>query len=762
MVKSAGQDFEDYRFGPFALSVSRRELRRGKALVPLADKAFDLLATLVRAAGRTVTRTELIDALWPDTRVEESNLTQTMFLLRKALEEDVEGAGYIRTVRGQGYTFVASVSTNGAEVENAPAWRPQVWGRYAAVALLVAAGVFWWSRTRNPPLTDQDVLVLADFTNMTSDPAFDNVMRDVLAYQLEQSPFLKVLDDGVLRDDLQRMRRSQQEHITNELARDICIREADKAMLAGSITSFGKSYAIDLKATHCQSGKTLAREHAEATDKEHILAALTKAARSMRAKLGESLSSIEKLAPPLKSWNVTTSSLEAFQAFHEGATLYVRGSYSEALPPLTRATELDPNLAFAWWFLAGAYYNAGGTAEKYHEYLKRAWALGDRVSAYERMRILIDRDDQTMEEAVQNAEEFARLFPRNPGARTVLGRIHQTAGDYEKALSDFQEVYRLYKQSYRPMAIEVIGLVMSYAQLDRFDEAKAVAQEMFSRGGDGLGLRPQLLWIAYAQDDQAAAARQIALFSGKPDEHQIVAREAAEARTRGELRKSRELLQRAADLARMRNLPDSVITYLKPESAGDALVGNCATARKMDEAADPSLDRVNLATIIPVNRIGDAILALCGTPSLAEKAEERNKKWISGEYRSPAKVPVTRAAIAFGLGDPQRAIELLEAAKQYERGYPMANYIRGLAYLKLKRGADAAAEFQKVLDHRGANWGPLYPLSYVGLARGAALTGETARARRAYEQFFDLWKDADVDVPILVQARKEYGRAIKN
>jgi tetratricopeptide (TPR) repeat protein len=155
------------------------------------------------------------------------------------------------------------------------------------------------------------------------------------------------------------------------------------------------------------------------------------------------------------------------------------------------------------------------------------------------MRILIDRDDQTLEEAIQNAEEFARMFPRNPGARTVLGRIHQTAGDYEKALSDFQEVYRLYEQSYRPMAIEVIGLVMSYAQLDRFDEAKAVAQEMLSRAGDGLGLRPQLLWIAYAQDDQAAAARQIAWFSGKPDEHQIVAREAAEARTRGELRNRR-------------------------------------------------------------------------------------------------------------------------------------------------------------------------------------------------------------------------------
>jgi tetratricopeptide (TPR) repeat protein len=605
-------------------------------------------------------------------------------------------------------------------------------------------------------MTDQDVLVLADFTNSTGDPVFDGTLRDALAYQLEQSPFLKVLDDGVMRQDLELMRRSPQEHISNDLARDICVREADKAMLGGSIASLGKSYVIELKATSCQSGRTLAREHAEAADKEHVLQALAKAAQGMRVKLGESLSSIEKLAPPFKDWDVTTSSLEAFRAFQEGARLYTRGRAAEAVPVLQRATELDPNLAFAWIFLAGAYSNAGGSAEKSGEYMNRAWALRDRVSPYERMQILLGRGDQTLEQKIQTVDEFARTYPRNPGAQTALGRIHQTMGEYEQALVNFQEVYRLYRQSYGPSPIEVIGLIMTYGQLDRFDEAKAVAEEMFSKGQDSPMLHHQLLWIAYAQGDQESAAKHIAWFSGNPEEYREVAQQAAEARVRGQLRNSSELFQRAAELARLRNLPDTVSIYLKPDPAGDALIGNCATTRKTGEVSDPGLDRVNHPALIPSNHIGDAVLALCGTPALAEKAEKLNERSANNSSRSPAQGPVTHAAIALGFGHPDKAIELLQSVAQYERGYPMSNYIRALAYLRLQRGGEAAAEFQKILDHRGANWGPLYPLSFVGLARGAALAGDTSRARKAYENFFGLWKDADPDVPILIQARQEY------
>jgi DNA-binding winged helix-turn-helix (wHTH) protein len=757
-----------YEFRNFRLDTGERALYCEGKLISLAPKAFDTLLALVESEGRVVEKEELIKRIWPDTFVEEGSLAQNISILRKALGEGTNGQQYILTIPKRGYRFVARVTVRSEPDVHEPEALPAAASairparKYAlviaVVLVLAASGAYVAARSpKSKPLTDQDVLVLADFTNSTGDPVFDATLRDALAYQLEQSPFLKVLDDGVMRQDLELMRRSPQEHITNDLAREICVREAKKAILGGSIASLGKSYALDLKAANCQSGAILAREHAEAADKEHVLSGLAKAAQGMRARLGESLNSIEKLAPPLRDWDVTTSSLEAFQAFHQGAQLYVSGRASEAVPVLQRATELDPNLAFAWTFLAGAYYGAGGTSEKYQEYLDRAWALRDRVSAYERMQ-LGPGTNANLEQTIQAAEEFARTYPRNPGPEGTLGRIHQTTGEFEKALANFQEVYRLYRESYPLGAIEVIGLVMTYGQLDRFVEAKAMVSEVTAKAQDSRFLREQLLWIAYAQGDHENANKQIEWFTGTPDEHLGLAQEAEEARARGQLRKSRELLRRAADLARLRNLPDTVATYLKPDPAGDALLGNCATARETGETTDPSLDRVNLAAIVPVNRIGDAVLALCGTPALAEKAEERNEQWVTGVYRSPAKVPVTRAAIAYGLGDPGKAIELLESATPYERGYPMANYIRGLADLKLKKGTDAVAEFQKILDHRGANWGPLYPLSYVGVARGAALAGGTAGARKAYETFFELWKDADSDVPILIQARKEYAR----
>jgi predicted Zn-dependent protease len=276
-----------------------------------------------------------------------------------------------------------------------------------------------------------------------------------------------------------------------------------------------------------------------------------------------------------------------------------------------------------------------------------------------------------------------------------------------------------------------------YRRLDRFDEAKAVAEKMFAQGEDAPMLHRQLLAIAYAQADQESAAKQIEWFTGKPEEYLSLADQGREARVRGRLRKSRELLQRAADLARRRNLPDAAAGLVEPNPNGDALLGNCGTARR-------------------AGAVSEAILALCGNSALAERAERSNQRWSPGNLKNPAQVPLNRAAAELGLGHPARAIELLESVAPYERAYPISNYVRGLAYLRMSKGVEAAAEFQKILDHRGSNWGPLYPLSYVGLARATALAGDTARARKAYQDFFALWKDADPDVRVLIEARKEY------
>jgi DNA-binding winged helix-turn-helix (wHTH) protein/tetratricopeptide (TPR) repeat protein len=766
---------EQYRFGPFHLDVAERELRRDGEVVALTAKTFDLLLILVQGAGRTFTKSELLESLWPGNVVEESNLSQTIFLLRKVLAENADAAEYIRTVPRRGYKFIGAVSRealgdNGSvpqavrETASPPA--PPVsagralprWSRIAALAglvVLATIGVFLWLRTRTSPMTDEDVLVLADFANSTGDPVFDGTLREALAFQLEQSPFLKVLDDRVMRQDLELMQRSPQERITNELARDICIREREKAMLGGAIASFGKSYVLELKATECLTGLTLAREQRDAADKEHVLPALAKAARNMRAKLGESLSSIQKLAPPEEAWAVRTGSLEAFRAFYMGAQLYVQGRYSEAVPTLRRATELDPDFASAWWFLANADYNSGGSVEKYREYNDMAWKLRDRVSAYERLELTTTRQGQTTGEYIQGFETWARTYPRDSFPVINLGRVYRAIGQFEKAVANFQEAYRL-QQSHRS-AISNVDFMRIHRRLDRFDDAKRVAEVVVQEGGDGPMLHRELLNIAYAEDDQAGVARHIQWFSGKPEEYLSVGAQGAEARVRGQLRRSRELLQHAAELAHLRNQADVAAQFLQPDAGGDALVGRCPPSPRADAVFELKFDYVDY----PERDTRDAVLALCASPALVTQAEERNQRWVRGFEVNPAEVPLNRAAAQLGLGRPDQAIALLQALVPVERAYPMSNYIRGLAYLRLRRGVEAGEQFQTILAHRGSNWGPLYPLAFVGLGRAAVLAGDQARARKAYENFFALWRDADWDLPILVQARQEYASLIQ-
>jgi DNA-binding winged helix-turn-helix (wHTH) protein/tetratricopeptide (TPR) repeat protein len=387
----ASQSKEVVRFGPFEADRTAGELRKHGIKLKLQELPFRLLVSLLERPGEVVTREELQAKLWPEgTFVDfERGLGTALNKVREALGDSAANPRFIETIPRRGYRFIGEVERNGAPHPSAttPPMRPwrKKYAMASAVAIVLAVGsAYTWYRTQAKPLTNQDVLVLADFTNSTGDPLFDGTLREALAFQLEQSPFLKVLDDEVMRQDLQLMGRSPQERVTNDFAHDICVREAEKAMLGGSIASLGKSYAIELKATNCQTGATLARQQAEAPDKEHVLQAIASAAQGMRAKLGESLSSIQKLAPPY--FRVTTSSLEAFQSFTAGEGLFLQSRYAEAIPLLQHATELDPNLAFAWIWLASASLNTGGgNRARFLEYSDRAWALRDRVSQYERL-----------------------------------------------------------------------------------------------------------------------------------------------------------------------------------------------------------------------------------------------------------------------------------------------------------------------------------------------------------------------------------------
>lgn len=733
------------RFGPFEANLTAGELRKHGIKLKLQELPFRLLVSLLERPGDVLTREELQTKLWPEgTFVDfERGLGTALNKVRDALGDSAASPRFIETIPRRGYRFIGEVERNGAPhllAIEPPVRRVRKYFVASVVAIVLAAGAaYTWYRMQAKPLTDKDVLVLADFTNSTGDPVFDSTLREALAFQIEQSPFLKALDDEVMHQDLQLMGHPPQEHVTNELAHDICVREAVKAMLAGSIAVLGKAYAIELKATNCQTGATLARQQAEASNKEHVLQAVATAAQGLRAKLGESLGSIQKLAPLY--WRVTTSSIEAFQAFTAGQNLFLQSRYTEAIPLYQRAAQLDPNLAMAWLQLASASLNtgAGGNRERWEEYNDRSWALRDRVSAYERFWITSAeyRRLGQWDKAIEYDESWAQTYPREYAPVGLLGLDHGRRGELEEALRYDLECYRMTPRR----ALSAEPVMADYIRLDRFAEAKAVAERHFAQGFDNRQIHQQLLLIAYAQGDSEGAAKQTQWFIGKPEEYRSLEDQAAHVRMLGRLRQSRELLDHAADLARRRNLPDVASRLLAPNADGDALLGKCDAARKTG-AASPTT------------------LALCGDAAMVERAqkraEEATKLRSTDTLWNAAQLPLIRAATEFGRGQPAKAIDLLQSVRPYERAFSFAIYLRGLAFLRLRKGADAAAEFEKIIDHRGAHWGPLYPLSYVGLARTAALTGDNARSRKAYQNFFALWRDADADVPILIQVRKEY------
>jgi tetratricopeptide (TPR) repeat protein len=611
-----------------------------------------------------------------------------------------------------------------------------------AVLLLAAGGVFFWQqRKQAKPLTDEDVLVLADFANTTGDPVFDGTLRQALAIQLEQSPFLKIMDDEQLQQTLRLMSLSPGARITNQIAHDICVRDAAAATIQGSIASLGKSYVVTLQAITCPGGATRAREQTQADDKEHVLNAVGTAATAMRARLGESRSSIEKLNRPLEQ--ATTGSLEALQNYTEGKAMLTQGRFLAARPLFERAIALDPNFAMAYYYVAVAFNNAGDTARQV-EYDRKAFALIDRVSEYERHHIAGGYYETTGE--LDKAIDVYRLgsgnYPRVWNFHNVLSENLINLGEFEEGLKEGQAAYQLQPNAEPPYR----RLLDAYMNLDRLDEAKKVAERLRAKGIGGARIHQRFLEMAYIEGDQAAVAREIQWYAGKPEEYLSFGLQAAHLNVLGQRRESSKLYKRAAETALRRGLRNVAADFDEADARADALSGNCGTVRRLGR---PAME-----------------LALCGDAIGAEKlAAETSKRFPNGTLWNGVQLPGTRAAIELHRGQPARAVELLASASPYERAYPEAVYLRGLAYLRLRKGAEAAAEFQKILDHKGAswastwrfpNWGLYYSISYAGLARASELAGDTVKARKAFQDFFALWKDADQDLPILIEAKKDY------
>jgi len=620
------------------------------------------------------------------------------------------------------------------------------------IATVIVGGLYLRSRGTQK-LSEKDPILVADFVNTTGDAVFDGTLKQALAVQLEQSPYLNIVPDQTVRKTLQFMGRPADERVTGAVAREICEREHIKALLSGSIAALGSQYVVALDATNCATGDSLAREQVTAPTKEAVLGAVGRAASSLRGKLGESLASIQKFDTPITE--ATTSSLEALKAYAAADGLRNGGGEAESIPQFQHATELDPNFAMAHSRLSAVYNNIGEEDRSVAE-AKKAFDLRDRVS--ERERFYIDDHYYTasgdIEKDKENLELAIRTYPNDSSAYANLALINNLYyGQFETAIQLGNEFSRL-----EPGApFGYVHTAQPYIALNRLEEARSTLQRAMDAKADNLFVHQTIFQLAFLNGDTAGMQRELKWSQGKSSEYLLLNEASFVAAARGQIRKGEELSQRSIQITDRLGFKESTADTMALWALTEAEVGNLTRAREQANAS-AALARVR-TNLVPASE-ALAIAGDAGHPQ-ATLGELRKRFPADTLLKDVATANVT-ALVALDRKRPDEAITALQTAKPYEMGnvpamFPV--YLRGLAYLQAKRGAEAAAEFQKIVDHRGI--GPTaieHSLAHLGLGCAYVLTGDNAKAKAAYQDFFALWKDADPDIPILKQAKAEYAK----
>ena len=810
-------------FGSFRLDPANHCLWRDGERVSITPKAYDVLCHLVENSGRLVTPDEMLEAIWADTYVNPEVLRKYILEIRRALADEPGDPQFVETVPKRGYRFIAAVCDGGEAAKSngageasrvstaevtAPASaldNPQSATPPPDPAPPTGSGKFWrvdalfaavvpervrsvrWAVTipvavvivllvvssrvylrRTPKLTDKDTIVLADFANSTGDPVFDGTLKTALNVDLKQSPFLNVLSESKTAATLNLMTRPASSALTPEVARELCERAGSKAYLAGSIVSLGSQYVLALKAVNCQSGDTLAQEQVTAEAKEKVLDALSHAASELRGELGESLATVQKFDVPLAE--TTTSSLEALKAYTLGAKAANEKGPAAALPYDQRAIELDPNFAMGYSDLGNDYYNLGETSRA-SQYFTKAFQLREHASGWERLQIDADYYQNVtgeLDKAARTLQEEIETYPRRAAPYGDLGLVFASLAQHEKAVEVSKQGLRLAPDS----VAYYENLANGTLALQHFDEARRVIHEARAQKLEEFALHSALYGLAFVDSDSAAMAEQQQWFAGKPEENFGLSLASDTEAYGGHAGKAREVTRRAVDSAVRADRKENGAIWQAISAQREAAYGYAAKAR---------LQAAEALKLAPASQGAQAeaalAFAMAGDAARAEAlAQELRKRYPLDMQIQALWLPPIQARLALNKKNPDSALTALQAASPIEFGliqfvanpsclYP--TYFRGEAYLTARQGTEAAAEFQKILDHSGMVWNCWTgALAHLGLARASALQARTlkggdadaarVRALAAYKHFLTLWKDADPDIPILKQAQAEY------
>ena len=649
----------------------------------------------------------------------------------------------------------AAASSPAVSTATPPKSRLKILIAAAALIVVILAGVFYFRSRQSAKLTDKDSVILADFLNTTGDPVFDGTLKQALAVQLEQSPYLNIFPESRIQQALKFMGRSADERITKDVAHEICLREGIKAMLTGSISSLGSHYVITLEAVNAQTGDSLDREQVEADSKEQVLKSLDHAASSLREKLGESIGSVQKFTTPLEA--ATTSSLDALKEFSLGEAAHAKFDDENSVPHLKRAVELDPNFAMALATLGVAYGNSGESTLA-NEYLRKAFDVKDRASEREKFYIsshyygtYLGQEDKDIE----TLEQWKQAYPRDTIATDNLSLAQQDLGQFEKSLTNASEALKLNPKD--PYAYQ--NTAAAYTYLNRYDEAKAIADQAIASKVEPWSIHMTLYWTDFIRGDEAAMQQEVAQSSGKVAESIIVLLQAQGQCAQGKIKSARESFRRAAAAAQARGFKEWSGLIRESEADCDAIMGDIPEARQTLNSA------LNLSDSKDFKADAARIYARVGDSARADKmVTDLAKENPFDTLLTRVKLPTTRAILALQRNQPAQSLTDLESAKSYELGADRrlfntytAIFTRGEAFLYSRDGANAALEFQKILDHRGISpTSPICSLARLGLGRAYAVQNDTVKAKAAYQDFFAIWKDADPDVRILKTAKAEY------